>query len=282
MRTYYDSIALPIPPRASGFQIVVLAEKMGRIFSAQRRVNPSLLLERIRFEKDGKVVAGEFNITDTVLLIFAIRTRLDSLSYAIVRDGRTLRRESSHPVNPGIDTILLPLSELKEGDYELRLTAFGYDREEDILKFHLTVPFYFSDAKYNEAVDQLMYIATPEELSRMKKIRDPKKRRQAYEEFWKSRDPTPGTEENELKEEYLARIRYAEENFKMGDLGWRSDRGKIYIKYGPPDEIESHPFEAATRAYEIWYYYNRNLKFIFIDRYGFGRYELLYPEGSGI
>ena len=131
-------------------------------------------------------------------------------------------------------------------------------------------------------VEQLRYLASPDELRALKKAVDPGARKKAYHQFWVKHDPTPGTEENELKDEYLARIAYAEEKFRHGDLGWRSDRGRIYVTYGPPDEIDSHPFEAETRAYEVWFYYSRNLKFIFIDRYGFGRYELLYPEGVRI
>ena len=66
-------------------------------------------------------------------------------------------------------------------------------------------------------------------------------RQQFIEQFWLRRDPTPDTEENEFKEEHYRRIAYANERFASGIPGWKTDRGRIYITFGPPDEIESHP-----------------------------------------
>ncbi len=64
---------------------------------------------------------------------------------------------------------------------------------------------------------------------------------QFIEQFWLRRDPTPDTEENEFREEHYRRIQYANEHYAAGIPGWRTDRGRIYIVWGPPDEIESHP-----------------------------------------
>ncbi len=58
-------------------------------------------------------------------------------------------------------------------------------------------------------------------------------------QFWLRRDPTPGTARNEFKEEHCRRIAYANEHFAAGNAGWRTDRGRIYILYGPPDDIEN-------------------------------------------
>ena len=65
-------------------------------------------------------------------------------------------------------------------------------------------------------------------------------REQFIEQFWLRRDPTPDTEENEFKEEHYRRIAYANEHFASGIPGWKTDRGRIYITFGPPDEIEAH------------------------------------------
>ena len=71
--------------------------------------------------------------------------------------------------------------------------------------------------------------------------RPDEEREQFIEQFWLRRDPTPDTEENEFKEEHYRRIAYANEHYASGIPGWKTDRGRIYIIYGPADEIESHP-----------------------------------------
>jgi len=73
-----------------------------------------------------------------------------------------------------------------------------------------------------------------------------REREQFIEQFWLRRDPTPDTVENEFKEEHYRRIAYANERYASGIPGWKTDRGRIYITYGPPDEIESHPRAAPT------------------------------------
>ena len=85
------------------------------------------------------------------------------------------------------------------------------------------------------------YIITPEEEATFKRLSNDEERDQFIEQFWLRRDPTPDTPENEFKEEHYRRIAYANEHFAAGIPGWRSDRGRIYIIWGPPDEIDSHP-----------------------------------------
>jgi len=108
----------------------------------------------------------------------------------------------------------------------------------------------------------------------------PKDREKAWEEFWKEVDPTPETEFNEAREAFNARYPTARENYRRFD-GAIADMGKIYVKYGPPDEIERHPFELSTMPYEIWYYYDLGRVFYFVDRTGFGEYELVPPGFYG-
>jgi GWxTD domain-containing protein len=85
------------------------------------------------------------------------------------------------------------------------------------------------------------YIITDEERAAFKRLQTDEERQQFVEQFWLRRDPTPDTEENEFKEEHYRRIAYANERFASGIPGWKTDRGRIYITFGPPDEIESHP-----------------------------------------
>jgi GWxTD domain-containing protein len=89
--------------------------------------------------------------------------------------------------------------------------------------------------------EDVAYIITDEERAAFKRLQTDEEREQFIEQFWLRRDPTPDTVENEFKEEHYRRIAYANENFASGIPGWKTDRGRIYITYGPPDEKESHP-----------------------------------------
>src|SRR3974390_2261524 len=108
-------------------------------------------------------------------------------------------------------------------------------RKEERLRKELETPY----RKWlNEDV---AYIITDEERTAFKRLQTDEEREQFIEQFWLRRDPTPDTVENEFKEEHYRRIAYANENFASGIPGWKTDRGRIYITYGPPDEKESHP-----------------------------------------
>lgn len=85
------------------------------------------------------------------------------------------------------------------------------------------------------------YIITDEERKAFGRFETDEEREQFIEQFWLRRDPTPDSVENEYKEEHYRRIAYANERFASGIPGWRTDRGRIYITFGPPDEIESRP-----------------------------------------
>ena len=85
------------------------------------------------------------------------------------------------------------------------------------------------------------YIITDEERAAFRRLGTEEEREQFIEGFWLRRDPTPDSAENEFKEEHYRRIAYSNERFASGIPGWKTDRGRIYIMYGPPDENESHP-----------------------------------------
>jgi GWxTD domain-containing protein len=89
--------------------------------------------------------------------------------------------------------------------------------------------------------EDVSYIITDEERKTFKRLSTDEEREQFIEQFWLRRDPTPDTAENEYREEHYRRIAYANEHFASGIPGWKTDRGRIYITFGPPDEIESHP-----------------------------------------
>jgi len=121
---------------------------------------------------------------------------------------------------------------------------------------------------YKKWLDEdVRWIITDEERSAFKQLSNDEERDQFIEAFWQRRDPTPDTIENEFKVEHYRRIAYANEHFPAGIPGWKTDRGRMYIMYGPADEIESHPSggtyerpmeegggETSTFPFEDWRY----------------------------
>jgi GWxTD domain-containing protein len=121
--------------------------------------------------------------------------------------------------------------------------------------------------------EDVRWIITDQERAGFQKLSTDAQRDQFVMAFWTRRDPTPGTPENEFKEEHYRRLAYANQHFAATIPGWKTDRGRVYIVYGPPDQIESHPSRAvreellptkdvtgSANPYEVWHY--RHLKVI--------------------
>ena len=146
--------------------------------------------------------------------------------------------------------------------------------------------------------EEVPYIITPEERSAFKKLSTDDEREQFIEQFWERRNPNPGSPENEFKEEYYRRIAYANEHYASGIPGWRTDRGRIYIMYGPADEIDAHPSggsyqrtpeegggETSTYPFETWRYryidgIGTNIMLEFVDPTMTGEYHLTMDPGE--
>src|SRR5213594_307010 len=146
--------------------------------------------------------------------------------------------------------------------------------------------------------EEVPYVITPEERGAFKKLSTDEEREQFIEQFWERRNPNPGSPENEFKEEYYRRIAYANEHYASGIPGWKSDRGRIYIMYGPADEIESHPSggtyrrppeegggETSTYPFETWRYryidgIGTNVILEFVDPTMTGEYHMTMDPGE--
>jgi len=146
--------------------------------------------------------------------------------------------------------------------------------------------------------EEVPYIITPEERSAFKKLNTDDEREQFIEAFWDRRNPNPGSPENEFKEEYYRRIAYANEHYASGIPGWKTDRGRIYIMYGPADEVDSHPSggtyvrppeegggETSTYPFEQWRYryidgIGTNIILEFVDPTMTGEYHLTMDPGE--
>ena len=142
--------------------------------------------------------------------------------------------------------------------------------------------------------EDVVYIISDEERKAFVQLADDEEREKFVEQFWARRDPTPGTEKNEFKEEIYRRIAYANVHFgdPQGVAGWKTDRGRIYIQYGPPDEIESHSTGGSyqrplaqgggtteTYPFEQWRYrfidgVGQNVIIEFVDKDRTGEYRM--------
>ena len=129
----------------------------------------------------------------------------------------------------------------------------------------------------DKAIDQMVYIASTNEIDHIKDAKTKEEKLKRYMEYWKKQDPTPSTEDNEVFNEYYRRVAYANAHFSHYVDGWKTDRGMVFILLGPPDNVERHPFDLDAKPYEVWEYYNLNKSFIFVDETGFGDYRLITP-----
>ncbi|MBN1151096.1 GWxTD domain-containing protein [candidate division WOR-3 bacterium] len=137
---------------------------------------------------------------------------------------------------------------------------------------------YLDSVMTEKMVEELVFAVPPNQLQILsrKSIED---KAAFLNEFWGGHDPTPSSERNEVMEIYYRRIEFADERFVEGTKGWKTDRGRIYVLLGLPDEIEDYSFQLETRPFQIWYYYSRGLKFTFVDEHLIGNYELTEPRG---
>jgi len=138
------------------------------------------------------------------------------------------------------------------------------------------------------------WIITPEEKAAFKALQNEEQRDDFVEAFWQRRDPTPDTYENEFKEEHYRRIAYANEHFGASDPGWKTDRGRIYVVYGPPDHVtaysaqDAHPQAQDGQNYaglsiETWSYrylegVGMDVMIDFVDICGCGDYKMRMPD----
>src|SRR5271157_4146447 len=140
--------------------------------------------------------------------------------------------------------------------------------------------------------EDVVYIISPEERTAFLQLATNEEREQFIEQFWLRRSSNPDMPDNDFKEEHYRRIAYANEHFASGIPGWKTDRGRIYIIWGAPDEIESHPTggtydrpmeegggSTTTYPWERWRYrylegIQENVELEFVDPSGSGEYHL--------
>ena len=150
--------------------------------------------------------------------------------------------------------------------YNSDTSRVNYDKFKDT--YMLSEYTKYSEEQLDDEFKHATYIVTDVEREQYKTLNDLEAKRKFMYEFWKRRDQTPLTPQNEFKLDYFNRIKYANQYFRFDfNEGWQTDRGRVYIVYGKPDDVERYPFEADQRAYEIWRYdrIEGGVQFVFVD-----------------
>lgn len=129
---------------------------------------------------------------------------------------------------------------------------------------------------WKEALSVLRYQATDKEMDILEDIDDNADRIEAWACFWRMRDPLPTTAVNEEMQDYFSRLDTANKTWKSAlRPGYLSDRGRVYITLGPPDDVQSNPLPFGQHPFEIWTYQrDRQFQLVFVDRIGFNNYQL--------
>jgi len=155
------------------------------------------------------------------------------------------------------------------------------------------------DSSYRQwLTEDVVYIISPEERNAFLQLDTNEEREQFIEQFWLRRSGNPDLPENDFKEEHYRRIAYANEHFASGIPGWRTDRGRMYIMWGPPDEIDSHPTggtydrpmeegggSTTTYPWETWRWrylegIGENVILEFVDTTSTGEYHMTMDPGE--
>jgi GWxTD domain-containing protein len=144
------------------------------------------------------------------------------------------------------------------------------------------------DPIYQDFLKLTTYIISPKEKEVFLKLSDDRDRNIFIDSFWKLRDPTPGTPENEYKDEIIRRFNYVNKRFAVGRPGWMTDRGRFYMILGEPSSYDRYPGTLGVNPTEVWYYYTDGSKglpthfgLVFYMKSGFGDYRLYDPFVDG-
>jgi len=209
--------------------------------------------------------------------------------------------------NAIVDIGALPISNLSSGVYSLSVNASdGRQNIELLKKFYVYNPskmdtiintavnadlvmqsefMSLSEEELNLIFRKSEYIASENEKKDWKKLTNEEGKRKYLFNFWQIRDEYPETPINETKISYFERVDYAQSKFAglSNKEGWRTDRGRVYIVYGKPSEIERYPNESETKPHEVWHYESLEggVEFVFADLSGYSDYQLIHSTKRG-
>ena len=275
-RNYVSENILVVRDMSSGFalsDILILAKNVD--LDSSNKMLPNIS-RNVPVSKSGIPIFME---------VYSDKKRSVKFEYSVLDDEKTIMSQNFENgiIDSGTTRIFYTFKDtsLPLGNYSLYISAKG-DGGENLGNVTKTfssrwagIPFAIQDL--DKAIQQMVYIASEDELDQIKDAETKDEKVKRYLEFWKKKDPVPETEDNEIFNEYYRRVDYANKNFSHYSEGWRTDRGMVFIILGAPNNVDRHPFDFDAKPYEIWEYYNINRSFVFIDETGFGDYRLITP-----
>ena len=207
------------------------------------------------------------------------------VAYAVRAPGGEVYREgwfsssaSQSPSGTRTAEVDIDLSGLEAGDYQL--LAVALDGSGEIVTsaargFTLLRAWDIWGNDPEETSSLIWPIARPSELSALRDGESMEERRAVMAEFWRERDPSPSTRRNEFLDLYLGRLDFVDERYSyLGRSGVTTDRGRVYLLLGEPDQVQDYPFETESVPYQVWTYYTPPALVVFVDSDGTGVYEL--------
>lgn len=265
------TLKISAPPGEYEFKITVkdqnsqkTGEKKDKI-NINKISNPYLAFSSRRFAKDKKLFFEVYNFCKSPFKILYKSMDSSNICDSIIINDSNF-----------INEIAIELDSLHFGTHEIYLALCTPNICNSLIDtIYIKEPFWIKD--WETKVKQLYYIAKDKEIDSLLNtlVTD---REKNWIDFWEKKKLFYNNDNVET--EYFKRVDYANAHFTYGRQGWETDRGKVYILFGEPDEIENHPFEIDMKPYEIWYYYSKKIKysrFIFQDKDGFGDYILTDP-----
>jgi GWxTD domain-containing protein len=238
----------------------------------------------LKMGSDGKTIYSyHYYITDpngNIVRDFPVKTRTRTSTTIAEANGTNVIALASGTYFLNVDLIDQIAQDTTRSQSNFLVKKLERNKEGSLIVQEDPAAIYstFSEEQLIDEFKKARYIATSEEKDVFDELDSPSMRR-FLAGFWKRRDPNPETAVNEYKKEYLERAELSDLRFSTSfRAGWKSDRGRVLLIYGKPDEIERNPSTIDSQPYETWYYYTLDggSQFIFGDLSGHGEYELLH------
>ena len=232
---------------------------------------------------------------------FTIKERLFDGSNKIVRE---LSKNQKYSANNVVDVGMMNVSSFPSGRYRLSVTVFNQGGTEicsSSKSLFLSNPHIkpqtvsaatlntnefagMTSDELSQEFRECQYLATPDEIKRFKQMATQESKRDFMAKFWTDVENGRDGRRQSDRNIYLQRIGVANQRYhSMGKEGWQTDRGRVYLLYGEPEEVERFPNSQDSKPYEIWHYYQieSGMEFDFVDRSGFGTYILVNSTKRG-
>jgi len=249
--------------------------------SAFNQINPQLkscyMVLDTSASYDSIMIKYEINsVVNRVKASTTDSNRLDLLP--ILREGKLTSLEPWYYTGNIINTPLKSFIRSNNKDQGAELAHTGFTQERSLAQLQ----YYLQTFTLQEQLQQIRYIATQNEWKLLRKVAD-KDLAEAIERYWERHKSNPGTSLNETRELFYERVLRADELFTIHKKlrGWKSDRGRIYIRYGQPDEVVEDTYylgdypDVRTYPHIKWYYYRANKAYNFLDKTGYGDFQIM-------